>query len=491
MKIIPAIDILGGKCVRLFRGDYGQVKKYADDPIEVAKKFENDGAEFLHVIDLDGAKDGESVNQDLILQIANSVNIPIEVGGGIRNLQTVKTYLEGGVNRVLLGTKAVEDPDFLSNLIEEFGPERIVVCIDVKEEKVAIKGWRDITKISYLDFARKLKTLGVTEVLCTDVLKDGTLTVPNFEMYEQLYEFGFNVIAAGGVSTTDSIKKLNAIGLRGAVIGKAIYEGNLSIKDATEATKTISGLAKRIIPCLDVKNGRVVKGVNFKGLKDVGDPVELGKKYSDEGADELTFLDITASKEDRETTYEMVRQVARNVFIPFTVGGGIKTVEDVRKLLECGADKVSIGSAAVINPDLVREASEEFGSQCIVVSVDAKKVQGTYKIFIKGGSEETDLEAVDFCKKVEELGAGEILLNAMDNDGVREGFNIELLKMVTEAVKISVIASGGAGCLEHFLEPLKEDCADAVLAASVFHSGEIQIQQLKKYLEDNSITIRT
>ncbi|MBT6068714.1 imidazole glycerol phosphate synthase subunit HisF [Candidatus Peregrinibacteria bacterium] len=253
----------------------------------------------------------------------------------------------------------------------------------------------------------------------------------------------------------------------------------------------MSGLAKRIIPCLDVKNGRVVKGVNFKGLKDVGDPVELGKKYSDEGADELTFLDITASKEDRETTYEMVRQVARNVFIPFTVGGGIKTVEDVRKLLECGADKVSIGSAAVINPDLVREASEEFGSQCIVVSVDAKKVQGTYKIFIKGGSEETDLEAVDFCKKVEELGAGEILLNAMDNDGVREGFNIELLKMVTEAVKISVIASGGAGCLEHFLEPLKEDCADAVLAASVFHSGEIQIQQLKKYLEDNSITIRT
>lgn len=249
-------------------------------------------------------------------------------------------------------------------------------------------------------------------------------------------------------------------------------------------------LAKRIIPCLDVKDGRVVKGVNFTNFRDAGDPVEQGVFYSEAGADELIFLDITASKENRDTFTDLVVRIAEGINIPFAVGGGIKTVEDIRRLLLCGADKISIGSAAVKNPAFVREAAEMFGSQCIVISVDAKRKDDNWKIYIKGGSEETDLDAIEFAKQMAELGAGELLVNSLDRDGTYSGYDIELLQEINKVVRIPIIASSGAGKLEHFLEAFEEADVDAVLAASLFHYGELSIKEVKEYLRNNSINMR-
>ena len=246
---------------------------------------------------------------------------------------------------------------------------------------------------------------------------------------------------------------------------------------------------KRIIPCLDVKNGRVVKGVNFVDLKDAGDPVEIAKAYDAAGADEVVFLDITASCEQRETVVEMVRKVAANVFIPFTVG--IRTVDDFKKLLREGADKISVNSAAIDRPELIREAAEKFGSQCVVVAIDAKRrANGGWNIYKHGGRLDTGIDAVKWAKKVEALGAGEILLTSMDCDGTKAGYDISLTRTIADAVSIPVIASGGAGTLEHFYEGLTSGGADAVLAASLFHYKELEISQVKEYLAAKGVPVR-
>ena len=248
---------------------------------------------------------------------------------------------------------------------------------------------------------------------------------------------------------------------------------------------------KRIIPCLDVNKGRVVKGVNFVDLWDAGDPVEIAKAYDAAGADELVFLDITASCEDRDTVVDMVRQVAASVFIPFTVGGGIRTVEDFRKLLREGADKISVNSAAIDRPELIREAAQKFGSQCVVLAIDAKRrPDGGWNIYKHGGRLDTGIDAVWWAKKAQELGAGEILLTSMDCDGTKAGYDIELTKAISQAVSIPVIASGGAGTLEHFYDALTEGGADAALAASLFHYNELEIRQVKDYLADRGISVR-
>ncbi|MCA9884466.1 MAG: imidazole glycerol phosphate synthase subunit HisF [Anaerolineae bacterium] len=249
-------------------------------------------------------------------------------------------------------------------------------------------------------------------------------------------------------------------------------------------------LAKRIIPCLDVKDGRVVKGVNFVDLRDAGDPVEQAIVYDREGADELVFLDITASHEARETRLDMVRNVADSIFIPFCVGGGIRTIQDIRETLLAGADKVSINSAAVKTPNLINEGAWAFGSQCIVVAIDPKYVDGRWVVHINGGRIPTELEAVEWAKQVEDRGAGEILLTSMDRDGTKVGYDLEMLEAVAEAVSIPVIASGGAGAKEHFLHALNEGKADAALAASLFHYNELRIVDLKQYLHDNGIPVR-
>ena len=247
------------------------------------------------------------------------------------------------------------------------------------------------------------------------------------------------------------------------------------------------GLAKRIIPCLDVDNGRVVKGVNFVGIRDAGDPVEVAKRYNAQGADEITFLDITASHERRDTMVNVVEKISENVFIPLTVGGGIRSLDDIQTMLNAGADKVSINTAAIQNPHLVEEAADRFGSQCIVVAVDAKLVSGKkerarYELFTHGGREPTGIEAVDWVMKMAQFGAGEILLTSMDRDGTKDGFELNLTKKISEAVNIPVIASGGVGTLDHLVEGIKLGKADAVLAASIFHYGEYTIQQAKTYL---------
>jgi len=254
-------------------------------------------------------------------------------------------------------------------------------------------------------------------------------------------------------------------------------------------------LAKRIIPCLDVDNGRVVKGVQFLDIRDAGDPVEVAKKYNEQGADEITFLDITASHEDRDTTVHTVEKIASEVFIPLTVGGGIRELDDIRKMLNAGADKVSINSAAVTNPEFVRAAAEKFGSQCIVVAIDAKKVSDAdvadrWEIFTHGGRRRTGIDAVEWAVKMADYGAGEILLTSMDRDGTKDGFDLGVTRAIADAVSIPVIASGGVGNLQHLVDGVVEGGADAVLAASIFHFGQYSVPEAKAYMADKGVEIR-
>jgi imidazole glycerol-phosphate synthase subunit HisF len=249
-------------------------------------------------------------------------------------------------------------------------------------------------------------------------------------------------------------------------------------------------LSNRIIPCLDIKNGRTVKGVNFEGLRDAGDPVELAQRYSAEGADELVFLDITATNEKRKTLINLVREVSKNISIPFTVGGGIQSVEEIADLLHAGADKVSLNSSIVRNPDLITQAAEQFGSQCIVAAIDAKRTNESWNVFVKAGTEDTGLDAIEWAYRVYELGAGEILLTSMDRDGTKAGFDVELLRKITDSVPVPLVASGGAGTIQHCIDAVTVGGADAVLAASIFHFKEIEISDLKAAMSDAGIAVR-
>lgn len=249
---------------------------------------------------------------------------------------------------------------------------------------------------------------------------------------------------------------------------------------------------KRIIPCLDVKEGKVVKGINFVGLKDVGDPVELAKSYYEQGADEIVFLDISATNEGRDTMVEVVKKVAETIFIPFTVGGGIRTLDDITKMLRAGADKISLNSAAVHNPEVIREGANMFGSQCIVVAIDAKarEDKSGWNVYINGGRIDTGMDLLEWTRKVTDLGAGEILLTSMDADGTKKGFDIEMLRAVSSMVKVPVIASGGCGNIEHIDEVFQKDVADAALAASIFHYGEHTVKEVKEYLKNCNVPVR-
>ena len=490
MKILPAIDILNGECVRLYQGEFESKKVYAKDPLAMAQKFEQEGAKMLHIVDLDAAKNGTPVNQELICNIAQTISIPIEVGSGIRDTDIARKYIKGGAEKIVVGTKAMTDPRFVTSLISEFGSEKIIVAIETNKGKIAIRGWQETINKNYLDVAKELQVLGVTQILFTDIERDGSLTEPNFEAIKELIALGFRVTASGGISDIASIRKLKAMGVNAAILGKALYENKIDLKEVLEALEPKSNLTKRIIPCLDVKDGRVVKGVHFQDLVDAGDPVELGRFYSEIGADELVFLDITATIDARKTLRELVKKIAAAIQIPFTVGGGIKSIDDIRELLIVGADKISLGSAAVTNPELVRDGARHFGSQCIVISIDAKRKSNTWEVYIKGGSEATGIDAISFAQKMEKLGAGELLVNSLDRDGTKEGFDIELLNKIKEVVAIPVIASSGAGSMEDFIEVFRKTNVDAALAASIFHSGNVSIQKLKNYLSEQDISIR-
>ena len=249
-------------------------------------------------------------------------------------------------------------------------------------------------------------------------------------------------------------------------------------------------VAKRIIPCLDVNDGRVVKGINFVELKDAGDPVEIARSYNEQGADELTFLDITASSDNRGLLFDIIEKVANQIFIPLTVGGGVRNCDDIRNLLNVGADKVGINTSAILNPNFVSESSSRFGSQAIVVAIDAKKVDDHYEVFTHGGRNATGIDAIKWAKKMADFGAGELLITSMDRDGTKKGFDNNLMKSISDVVDIPIIASGGAGSLRHLVDGIKEGEADAVLAASIFHYGEYSIKEAKKYMSDNGIEMR-
>jgi phosphoribosylformimino-5-aminoimidazole carboxamide ribotide isomerase len=494
MLIFPAIDLRGGRCVRLAQGKAERETVYDLDPVAVARRWEEAGASWLHLVDLDAAFAGEPRQLPVVEEIARCVGIPVQLGGGIRTLEQIEAALKAGVARVILGTAAVSDPELVRRACASFGSERIVVGIDARDGFVAVKGWQHISSRHFLDVAEEMKECGCMRVVFTDTSRDGMLTGPNIKATAELArKTGLKVIASGGVSSLDdiaSLRPLEPLGVEGVIIGKALYEQKFSLQDAIrEANK--KGGEKRIIPCLDMKAGRVVKGVKFADLRDAGDPVEMALAYEAAGADELVLLDIAATLEGRKTMVDLVRRVAEQISIPFTVGGGIRTLDDISQLLEAGADKVSIGSAAVQNPELISEAAHNFGSSSLVVAVDARRRgAASWEVLTRGGTEGTGLDAVSWTQEVERRGAGEILLTSFDRDGTKDGYDLELTRAVSEAVEIPVIASGGVGSLEHLYQGLTEGRAAAVLAASIFHYNEYTIREAKEYLAERGVPVR-
>lgn len=292
-------------------------------------------------------------------------------------------------------------------------------------------------------------------------------------------------MVSGGIKNKEDILEIARLGYYGAIVGKAYYEGKVNLEEANKM------LEKRIIPCLDTREGKLVKGVNFVDLIDIGDPIEYAKEYETQGADEIVFLDITATNEGRKTRLELIQKGAKELNVPITIGGGIKTLEDIRIILNCGASKVSINSAAVLNPEIIKEASLEFGANRIVIAIDgAKDEKGNFKVFIKGGKENTGIDLVEWAKKCETLGAGEILLTSMDKDGTKNGYDIEMTKAVVDNVSIPVIASGGCGSIKDIVEVFKKTNCDAALAASLFHYKEATVEDVKRELEKSNIKVR-
>lgn len=480
MILFPAIDIRDGKCVRLIQGDYNKEIIYGDSPTDMALEWQKQGAEYIHIVDLDGAKTGNSSNRDAIQAIAKAVSIPIQVGGGIRTMDMIDGHIASGVSRVIIGTAAITNPVFLKEAVAKYG-DKIAVSIDARGGLVATDGWTETTDTKAIDLLKDLEEIGVKTVVYTDILKDGMMQGPNFEELKAIDEAcEIDIIASGGVSTEDNIKNLRQMNLYGAIVGKALYDGNMSLEKLMDTDRVEK---RRIIPCLDVDKGKVVKGQKFENIKEVADPIELAKKYVEDGADELVFYDITAFNEKRTVFTDTIKQIAKEVPIPFTVGGGIRSLDDIQNVLDAGADKVSINSAAIENPDFIKQAAEKFGSKKIVLGIDVKKMgPSKWSIFNKGGQQDTGMDAIEWSVRCAELGAGEIVVNSIDGDGEKNGYDLELTRAISEAVSIPIVASGGAGTMEHFYEALTEGKASAALGASVFHFEEIKINDLKDFL---------
>ena len=503
IEIIPAIDIINGECVRLSQGDYSRQTTYAATPSEMARRYADVGVKRLHLVDLDGAKAGSPQNLDTLRKIAAEKLLKIEWGGGIKNREGLEAVLNAGADYAIIGSLAVKQPELLEQWLKEFGGERIILGADVRNGKVSVNGWMEDSALSIEDVIDRFLPFGLKEVICTDISKDGMLQGPSSQLYVDLAGKYPDIIftVSGGISSMKDIRNLYRLNLPRVIVGKAIYENHISleeigdfIRNSKQQTNTSSpsnyGPAKRIIPCLDVKNGRTVKGINFEGLADVGDPVELGARYAAEGADELVYLDISASKEGRNTFTELVRRIAEHINIPFTVGGGISSIDDAARLLDAGADKITINSAAVANPQLITDIASRYGRQFVVVAIDAKKIDGVWRVTTHGGSRLTDRELFSWAKEVEDRGAGEIMFTSMDHDGTRSGYPCDTFARLCDSLSIPVIASGGAGSAKDIADVLSEGRADAALAASIFHYGEITIRDLKESLKDQGIPVR-
>ena len=486
MQIFPAIDLRGGQVVRLYQGDYDKETVYAQDPCAVARDFIAAGAGYLHVVDLDGAKDGTLANFDTIAAIAGQGGLYIEVGGGIRDEDRIRRYLDLGVGRCILGTIAVKDFDFTERMAQTYG-DRIAVGVDARDGYVAVSGWKELSAEKGVDFCRRLRDAGVQTVIYTDISRDGAEQGTNLALYRELAKIeGLDITASGGVSSLEELRELRKIGTKAAILGPV--HGPSGFKNGHPGGGRM--LARRIIPCLDVKDGRVVKGTNFEGLRDMADPVEMARFYNESGADELVFYDITASAEGRNLFTDILRRVAGEIFIPLTVGGGIRTLEDFDRVLKCGADKVSVNSGAIADPAIIGAAAKKYGDQCVVLSMDVKRVDGQFRLFAKGGREDTGIDAMEWAARGVADGAGEIVLNSIDTDGVKQGFDLEMLDALASRVSVPIIASGGAGKMEDFAQLFTHPGIDAGLAASIFHTRQVDIKELKHYLRAQGVEMR-
>ena len=484
--VIPSLDVLEGRVVRLRRGDFGDVTTYGT-PEEVLDSLRVPAGRLVHVVDLAGSRDGRPSATDVVARLAQRA-IRIQVGGGIRSADDVAAWLDAGAEKVVIGTVAADDPDLLLRLSERFGAGRIVAAVDVRDDTVRVAGWTRDGALSLTDVLRSIEDAGIGEILATDIARDGILNGPSFALYRRLAGMtALRVIASGGVTTPGDILSLARLpNLGGCVVGRALLEGRITLVEGDARALAAQEIPPRIIPCLDVRDGRVVKGVSFAGIRDAGDPVESAIRYEAEGADELVVLDISASDRGVETAVETVRRIADSIFIPLVVGGGIRSVADFRAMLRAGADRVAINTAAVRRPELIAECAQEFGVQAVVVSCDVANGQ----VMVRSGKETADLDAVAWCRTAEQLGAGEILLTSVDRDGTQRGFDIDLLRAVTGAVRINVIASGGAGRVEDFSDAIERGGASAALAASLFHDRQLTIGAVKQHLVNEGIPVR-
>ncbi len=497
-KIIPAIDLYNNRVVRLIQGDFEHLTTYSIEPLKVIKNFLHKGVSNVHIVDLNGAKEGNiknSINFETIISLIKECDkwgVESQLGGGIRSKEIIEGLLNIGLGKIILGSLPFEEKKIFAKIIQNFG-ENIIVALDVLNNKVRIKAWAQNTEIDLKTQLRAFENEGISNFIITDISRDGTLNGPNIELYEKmkiLKKAESEIIASGGIRSLNDVKHVLKYA-DGVVIGKALYDNRISGNNLESIVLNYNptNLIKRIIPCLDVKDGRVVKGVNFKNLKDSGDPVELAKYYNSQGADELVFLDISATLEERESILKVIREVSEEVYIPFTVGGGIKNVEDITKIINAGAEKVCINTAAVINPKIIQLGSQKFGSQSIMVAIDVKKVNNSWEVYIKSGTEATGIDALFWVQDVVKRGAGEILITSMDRDGTQTGYDLDLIRSISKAVPVPIIASGGAGNYNHFYQAINNG-AEAVLAASLFHKRMITIRDLKYFLRNKNIRVR-
>lgn len=505
MQVIPAIDLLDGKVARLEQGEFNRATFWPTDPVELAQTFDRQGAKRLHLVDLDGARKGEPspALRDLVSKICRTTDLDVQLGGGLRQLKNLFEMFNCGVRRVVLGTVIVENPQLVREALALFGQDAIVAALDVRGTEVRSRAWQKSSGKTIWKALEAASALGIGEVLITDIRRDGIMQGPNVELYREVKcRFPhLRLIASGGVRNANDLRAL-AKATEFTVVGRALVSGVASYSELSAAVQT-AGLSDpvndreleipftiRVIPCLDVTGGRVVKGVKFQNLRDAGDPVELARFYSEAGADELVFLDITATVEGRKAVFELIEGVGRAVNIPFTIGGGIRSLEDVQRLLEAGADKLSVNSAAVRNPRLLEEMSTLLGCANTVCAVDAKRKDSSWEVLVKGGREETGRDALEWIKEAAERGAGEFLITSFDRDGTGAGFDLELLAAAREKVNVPIIASGGAGSLDSFVEAVTVGGADAVLAASVFHFGKFSIRRVKEALKEAGCPVR-
>lgn len=509
--VIPSLDLLERTVVRLTHGDFATAQTYGS-PDAVLDRLRVPAGSRLHIVDLEGSRSGRPIETAAVEALARR-DLRVQVGGGIRSIADAKRWIEAGAEKVVIGTVAADSPGVLRAIVEELGAERVIAAVDIRNGQVRVDGWERTSSTSIRDVIARIEALGVREILITDISKDGALRGPSFGLYRELTRgrrsatavmdpgipddtaaggaagigTGTSIIASGGVSTMADVQSLARIaGVGACVIGKALLEGRIDLDEARARIARPNVIPERIIPCLDVRDGRVVKGVQFVGIRDAGDPVECARRYETEGADELVILDISATDSGRDTALDTVRHVAESLFIPLTVGGGVRSIADFRALLRAGADRVAINTAALRNPQLIADCANEFGVQAVVLSCD---VRGR-EVMVRSGKETGGIDAIEWCRRAESLGAGEILLTSVDRDGTQSGFDIELLRAVSAAVRIGVIASGGAGTLADFREAIEAGGARAVLAASLFHDRRLTIGQVKNYLAQEGIPIR-